>query len=77
MTVIELFIWLSWLDVQHCSKRKRITFNKDDMDWLKDELRNIKFEIGEMRTCLIEIAEHLQGEVDIKLELIKNRVEQL
>jgi hypothetical protein len=47
------------------------------MDWIKDELRDIKFEIGEIRACLIEIAEHLRGDVDIKLELIKDRVEQL
>ena len=47
------------------------------MDWLKDELRDIKFEIGEMRTCIQEIAEHLQGEVDVKLEDILGRIEQL
>ena len=34
---------------------------KDDMDWLKDEIRDIK-------TCIVEIAEHLKGDVDLKLE---------
>jgi len=40
------------------------------MEWLKEELRNINFQIGEIRTSLIEVAEHLQGDVDLKLEEI-------
>jgi hypothetical protein len=64
-------------DGRQSSKRQRLTFNKDDMDWLKDELRDIKFEIGEIRTSLIEIADHLRGDVDLKLEEIVCRLEQL
>ena len=47
------------------------------MDWLKDELRDIKFEIGDIRTSLTVIAEHLRGDVDLKLEEIIGRIEQL
>jgi hypothetical protein len=59
------------------SKRQRLTFDKDDMEWLKDELRNINFQIGAIRTSLIEVAEHLQGDVDLKLEEIVDRIGQL
>jgi hypothetical protein len=47
------------------------------MEWLKDELRNINFQIGAIRTSLIEVAEHLQGDVDLKLEEIVDRIGQL
>jgi len=40
------------------------------MDWLKDEIRDIK-------TCIIEIAEHLKGDVDLKLEEIIDRMQEI
>jgi len=40
------------------------------MDWLKDEIRDIK-------TCIVEIAEHLKGDVDLKLEEIIDRIQEI
>jgi hypothetical protein len=40
------------------------------MDWLKDEIRDIK-------TCIVEIAEHLKGDVDLKLEEIIDRMQEI
>jgi hypothetical protein len=43
-------------------KRKRLmAINDDDMDWFKGEVSDIK-------VCIREIAEHLRGDVDVKLD---------
>ncbi|EDR10283.1 uncharacterized protein LACBIDRAFT_325215 [Laccaria bicolor S238N-H82] len=45
-------------------KKKCITFtNEDDISWLKREM-------GDIKEGMKEIAEHLQGDVDYKLEEI-------
>jgi len=41
------------------SKCQRLAFDKADMDWLKGELHDIKFEIGKVRSSMLGIAEHL------------------
>jgi hypothetical protein len=48
----------------------RLAFDKTDMDWLKGELRDIKFEIGEVRSSMLGIAERLRNEEDFALEHI-------
>ena len=55
---------------ERLSKRCRLTFDQTDMDWLKIELRDIKFEIGEVRSSMIEIAERLRTVEDDHLEHI-------
>jgi hypothetical protein len=40
------------------------------MDWIRDELSDIK-------ACLRQIADHLRGDVDIKLEEVIHRLQQL
>jgi hypothetical protein len=59
---------LGHITKEHLSKRCRPTFDKTDMDWLKDELHDIKFQIGEMRSSMIEIADRLRNEEDFHLE---------
>ena len=51
-------------------KRQRLAFDKTDMDWLKGELHDIKFEIGEIRTSMMGIADCLRNEEDFRLEHI-------
>jgi hypothetical protein len=55
---------------ERLSKRRRLTFDQTDMDWLKIELRDIKFEISEVRSSMIEIAERLHTVEDDHLEHI-------
>ena len=43
---------------------------KNDVDWIKDELKDIK-------TCLTEIADHLRGDVDIKIDDVIHRLQQM
>jgi hypothetical protein len=52
-------------------KRKRVAFtNNDDMDWLKHQ-------ISEIRECMKEIAEHLRGNVEYRLEELRLNIQEL
>jgi hypothetical protein len=61
------------LDAAHDlpSKRQyRTSVGKNDRDWIKEELNDIK-------TCLREIADHLRGDVDLKIDEVIHRLQQL
>jgi len=49
-------------------KRRRLSH---DPDWIK-----LKAEIGDIRSCLREIVEHLKGEMDLKLDDILHELRQ-
>jgi len=52
-------------------KRKRVaSTNNDDMDWLKHQ-------ISEIRECMKEIAEHLRGNVEYRLEELRLNIQEL
>ena len=50
---------------------------KDDMDWVKVEIGDIKVCIRDIKVYMREIADHLQGDVDVKLEEIIDCIRQL
>lgn len=56
---------------ERLSKKKRITYaDEDDMDWIKREM-------GDIKEGVKEIAEHLRGDVDCKLEEVLAYVREL
>jgi hypothetical protein len=58
-------------DDDHPLKRYCLTsVYEEDMGWIKSELKDIK-------ESLSEIAEHLRGDVDLKIEEVIHRLQQM
>jgi hypothetical protein len=67
---------LDSVDNNHRLKRQCLDL-QDDVNWMKVEITDIKAYMRDIKTCMREIAEHLQGDVDYKLEEIIDRLRQL
>lgn len=62
----------------HHSKRQCLDSDlRDDLEWVKIEISDIKAYMTDIKAGMNEIAEYLRGEVDDKLEDITDRIQQL
>ena len=58
------------------SKRKCLAVDKNDIDFLREEIRDIKTFIGEMNIDIDLIGKYLREDLDSRLEDIVDRIRQ-
>jgi hypothetical protein len=64
------------IDNNHHLKRQCLDL-KDDVDWVKVKIADIKAYMRDTKACMREIAEHMQRDVDYKLEEIIDCIQRL
>jgi hypothetical protein len=68
---------LDSVDIDNSHRLKRQCRDlQDDVNWIKAEIGDIRTYLRDIKGCMRDIAEHLRGDVDYKLEEIIDHIRQ-